>query len=49
MLYDVTVKRMSEETPTHVVVDCEAIEEAVDTARGLYPGGLIINVFRLNS
>ena len=35
MSFDVTVKRMGQDAPTHVLVECESIEAAVETARNI--------------
>lgn len=44
MTYDVTIKPMSQDVPTHLLLVCDKLEDAVEQARQQYPGGLIINV-----
>lgn len=44
MCYDVTYRRMSESTASHLLHCCENIEQAVALTRQQYPGCLIIEV-----
>ena len=44
MRYDVTYKRMGQDTPSHLLHFCSDIEAAVRLTREQYPGCLIIQV-----
>jgi len=44
MRYDVTYRRMSAETASHLLHFCPDIETAIKLTREQYPGCLIINV-----
>lgn len=44
MRYDVTYRRMSAETASHLLHFCQDIETAIKLTREQYPGCLIINV-----
>ena len=44
MRFDVTYRRMSEDTASHLLHFCADIETAIRLTRDQYPGCLIINV-----
>jgi hypothetical protein len=44
MRYDVTYRRMSEDTASHLLHFCPDIETAIELTRRQYPGCLIIKV-----
>lgn len=44
MCYDVTYRRMSESTSSHLLHCCADIEQAIELTREQYPGCLIIEV-----
>ena len=44
MRYDVTFKRMSADSSSHLLHFCSDIETAIDMTRKQYPGCLIIKV-----
>jgi len=48
MTFDVTFKRMSEISPSHLLHICKDIETAIRLTREQYPGCLIINVIKVD-